>query len=125
MIAYTTLGVSDFERGKHFYSTLLGLIGAECVLGTERIALFGASLDNPMLAVCIPYNEEAASPGNGTMVAIRAGSHEACDALYAKAIELGATCDGPPGERMPGFFYGAYVLDPDGNKLCFCQMGPD
>ena len=123
MIAYTTLGVSDFERGKHFYSTLLSLIGADYVLGNERIALYGTSLENPMLAVCVPYNEEAASPGNGTMVAIRAGSHEACDALYAKAIELGATCDGPPGERMPGFFYGAYVLDPDGNKLCFCQMG--
>jgi len=25
---------------------------------------------------------------------------------------------------MPGFFYGAYVRDPDGNKLCFCQIGP-
>jgi len=24
---------------------------------------------------------------------------------------------------MPDFFYGAYVRDPDGNKLCFCQMG--
>jgi predicted lactoylglutathione lyase len=57
------------------------------------------------------------------MVAIRAGSRAACDELYAKAIILGATCDGPPGERMPDFFYGAYVRDPDGNKLCFCQMG--
>ena len=121
MIAYTTLGVSDFERGKHFYSTLLGLIGAECVLGNERIALFGTSLDNPMLAVCIPYNEEAASPGNGTMVAIRAGSHEACDALYAKAIELGATCDGPPGERMPGFFTGPMCLIPMVTSCAFAR----
>ncbi|MDG2460561.1 MAG: VOC family protein [Luminiphilus sp.] len=104
MIAYTTLGVSDFERAKHFYSTLLGLIGADYVLGNERIALYGMSVENPMLAVCIPYNEQAASPGNGTMVAIRAGTPETCDPLYEKAIELGATCDGPPGERMPGFF---------------------
>ena len=58
------------------------------------------------------------------MVAIRAGGPAECDAMYAKAIELGATCDGPPGERMPGFFYGGYVRDPDGNKLCFCQIGP-
>jgi len=76
-----------------------------------------------MLAICIPYDEKAASVGNGTMVAIRAGSRAACDELYAKAIALGATCDGPPGERVPDFFYGAYVRDLDGNKLCFCQMG--
>ena len=124
MIAYTTLGVSDFEAGKAFYETLLGMIGATCVVGNERIALYGTDLNNPMLAVCIPYNEEAPTAGNGTMVAIRAGSREACDAMYHKAIELGATCDGPPGERMPDFFYGGYVKDPDGHKLCFCQMGP-
>ena len=105
MLAYTTLGVSDFERAKSFYEALLGVT-------------------SPMLAVCIPYDEGEPSAGNGTMVAIRAGGPAECDAMYEKAIELGATCDGPPGERMPGFFYGAYVRDPDGNKLCFCQIGP-
>ena len=123
MLAYTTLGVTNFERAKTFYESLLSVIGAKYVLGNERIALYGTDLLNPMLAVCIPYDEKAPSAGNGTMVAIRAGDPETCDAMYAKAIELGATCDGPPGERMPGFFYGAYVRDPDGNKLCFCQMG--
>ena len=43
------------------------------------------------------------------------------DKLYAKAMELGATDEGPPGERMP-VFYGGYVRDPDGNKLCFFDM---
>ena len=38
-----------------------------------------------------------------------------------KALELGATDDGPPGERLP-IFYGAYVRDLDGNKLCFFEM---
>ena len=100
------------------------MIGAKYVLGNERIALYGMDVASPMLAVCIPYDEGAPSAGNGTMVAIRAGGPAECDAMYAKAIELGATCDGPPGERMPGFFYGGYVRDPDGNKLCFCQIGP-
>mgnify|MGYP001465708602 CR=1 FL=1 len=39
-----------------------------------------------------------------------------------KAIELGATCDGEPGQRIPNQFYGAYVRDPDGNKLAFFQF---
>ena len=124
MLAYTTLGVTDFEGAKAFYEALLGVIGAQYVLGNERIALYGTDVSNPMLAVCIPYDGGEPSAGNGTMVAIRAGAPEDCDAMYAKAIELGATCDGPPGERMPGFFYGGYVRDPDGNKLCFCQIGP-
>jgi predicted lactoylglutathione lyase len=124
MLAYTTLGVSDFERAKSFYEALLAVIGAQYVLGNERIALFGHDVTNPMLAVCIPYDEGEPSAGNGTMVAIRAGGPAECDAMYEKAIELGATCDGPPGERSPGFFYGGYVRDPDGNKLCFCQIGP-
>jgi predicted lactoylglutathione lyase len=123
MLAYTTLGVTDFERANAFYAALLSVIDAGHVMGNERIALYGTDVQNPMLAICIPYDEKAPSAGNGTMVAIRAGSRVACDELYAKAIALGATCDGPPGERMPDFFYGAYVRDPDGNKLCFCQMG--
>ena len=124
MLAYTTLGVSNFEQANAFYAALLRVIGANYVMGTERIALYGKDMDNPMLAICVPYDEQPPSAGNGTMVAIRAGSREACDAMYEKALELGATCDGPPGERVPNVFYGGYVRDSDGNKLCFCQMGP-
>jgi catechol 2,3-dioxygenase-like lactoylglutathione lyase family enzyme len=124
MLAYTTLGVADFERAKTFYAALLEVIGADYVMGNERIALYGKDMDNPMLAICIPYDEQPPSAGNGTMVAIRAGSRAACHAMYEKALALGATCDGSPGERMPDVFYGGYVRDPDGNKLCFCHMGP-
>ena len=59
--------------------------------------------------------------GNGTMIAIPAGDPAGVDRLYAKALELGATDDGAPGNRNPGF-YGAYVRDADGNKLCFYEM---
>ena len=42
------------------------------------------------------------------------------DALYKKAIELGATDEGAPGPRGGGGFYAAYFRDLDGNKLnCF------
>ena len=41
--------------------------------------------------------------------------------LNDKAIELGASDEGAPGERLP-IFYGAYIRDPDGNKICFYEM---
>ena len=75
-----------------------------------------------MFAVCTPHNEQAPNPGNGNMVAFTPGSKELVDKLHAKALELGGSDEGEPGQRMDGF-YGAYFRDPDGNKVCFCHFG--
>lgn len=123
MIGYVTIGVSDMERAKAFYSDLLGDLGGKVLVDMGRIAFIGKSMREPTLAVCTPFNEEPNHPGNGNMVAIHPGSKEAVDAHYKKAIELGATCDGEPGQRIPGQFYGAYVKDLDGNKLAFFYFG--
>jgi predicted lactoylglutathione lyase len=56
------------------------------------------------------------------MVAIPGGSKQGVDRLYRKALELGASDEGAPGDRIPNVFYGAYVRDLDGNKLCFMEM---
>ena len=122
MLGYTTIGVNDMDRALGFYDALLGEIGAQQLFGQDRIKFYGTGPDGAMLAVCVPYNEEAQHPGNGTMVAIPGGDRAGVDRLYAKAIELGASDDGEPGERIPGVFYGAYVRDLDGNKLCFFEM---
>jgi predicted lactoylglutathione lyase len=45
------------------------------------------------------------------------------DKLYARALELGATSEGEPGQRIDDVFYGAYIRDPDGNKIAFFQFG--
>ena len=123
MIGYVTIGVSDMERAKSFYGTLFADMGASVLIDMERIAFIGKSMQEPMLAVCIPYDGEASHPGNGNMVAISAGTKANVDALYHKAIELGATCDGEPGQRIPDMFYGAYIRDADGNKVAFFVFG--
>lgn len=119
MISYVTLGVSDLAAAKKFYSELLADQGAKILIDMDRISFIGKSMTAPMLAVCVPYNQEPASAGNGSMVAFAPGSKEGVDAMYNKAIALGASCEGAPGERIPNVFYGAYVKDVDGNKLCF------
>ena len=119
MISYVTLGVSNLAAAKAFYGELLAEQGAKILIDMDRISFIGKSMDQPMLAVCTPFNEQPAQAGNGTMVSFAPGSKAGVDALYNKAIALGATCDGAPGERIPGVFYGAYVKDVDGNKLCF------
>jgi len=116
MIGYTTLGVKNLEAAKQFYTQLFN---SEVLVDIGRLAMIGTSMDQPKIAVCEPFNEQDPHPGNGVMVAFPGGSKEGAAALYKKAIELGATCDGEPGQRIEGMFYGAYVKDPDGNKLCF------
>ena len=123
MIGYTTIGVSDMTAAKAFYSELLADLGAKVLIDMERIAFVGTSQNEPMLAICVPFDGDAPHPGNGNMAAITAGSKEKVDALYKKAIELGASCDGEPGQRIPNVFYGAYVRDADGNKLAFYHFG--
>ena len=122
MLGYVTLGTSNLPAATEFYSALTAGMGWKQLMGTDRIVFFGSSLEQAALAICIPYDEQAPTAGNGTMVAFHGGSPEGVDALYAKAIELGATCDGEPGERVPGVFYGAYVRDAEGNKLCICHF---
>ncbi|WP_026374807.1 VOC family protein [Aestuariibacter salexigens] len=123
MISYATLGVSDLEKAASFYEQLLGDFGVKRLVNMDRIVFIGKDMKSPMLAVCIPFDEQPSHPGNGNMLAFAPGSKEGVDALYKKAIELGASCDGEPGQRIPDVFYGAYVRDADGNKICFNHFG--
>ena len=59
------------------------------------------------------------------MVAFAAPSRAAVDAAYAAAMAAGGTDEGAPGPRpkYTADYYGAYVRDPDGNKLHFVRRG--
>jgi predicted lactoylglutathione lyase len=120
MLGYATLGTQDMDRATAFYDALLAEIGGKRMFNDDRMQFYGTG-EGPMLAVCIPYDEQPHHPGNGQMVAISGGSQDGVNKLHAKAIELGATDEGAPGQRLP-FFYGGYVRDLDGNKLCFFEM---
>ncbi|MEP5729497.1 MAG: VOC family protein [Sulfitobacter sp.] len=120
MIGYSTVGVTDMEKAKAFYSELFD---ATVQVDIGRLAMIGKTMDAPMIAVCEPFDGSAPSCGNGSMVAFSAGSKDEVNALYKKAISLGATSEGEPGQRIEDVFYGAYVRDPDGNKMAFYIFG--
>jgi predicted lactoylglutathione lyase len=66
-----------------------------------------------------PFDKKAATVGNGVMVALMVESVAQVDAVHRKALELGGTDEGAPGQRFEGFYAG-YFRDLDGNKLnCF------
>ncbi|MEL6794345.1 MAG: VOC family protein [Pseudomonadota bacterium] len=123
MIGYTTIGVADMDKAKTFYCDLFADKGAKVLVDAGRIAMIGPKMGEPMVAVCTPYDGEAPNCGNGGMIAFPAASKEDAAAMYERAISLGATDEGEPGQRIEGRFYGAYVRDLDGNKLCFYVFG--
>jgi predicted lactoylglutathione lyase len=117
MIGYISLGTNDLDKAAVFYDALLGEIGATRSWDDERFVVWSISADVPSFMVTKPYDDQKGSVGNGVMIALSADSHAAVDALYAKAIELGASCEGEPGARGDTGFYAAYFRDLDGNKL--------
>ena len=120
MIGYVTLGTNDLPRAAKFYDALLAEIGASRFMEDERFIAWGVSPTQPSLGVIKPFDGQAATVGNGVMVALVVDSHDKVDRLYAKALELGATDAGPAGPRGPSFYAG-YFRDLDGNKLnVFC-----
>ena len=122
MIGYVTLGTNDFERSARFYDELLAVIGARRYMESDSFIAWGVAPDRPALSITRPFNGEAATAGNGTMVALVVKDQATVKALHAKAMELGATDEGAPGPRGPTFYAG-YFRDLDGNKLNAFVMG--
>ncbi len=122
MIGYVTLGTNDIEKACAFYDALMATIGCARVLEDDSFVAWGTSLEEPCLSVIKPADGNPATVGNGVMVALRMESTDMVDQFYKKALELGATDEGPAGPRGEGFYAG-YFRDPDGNKLNAFVMG--
>ncbi|NVJ98670.1 MAG: VOC family protein [Alphaproteobacteria bacterium] len=121
MIGYTTVGTNDIEKATAFYDALFAEMGAKRTMDFDVFKVWSTG-EGPGFSVTLPYNKEAATVGNGVMIALSAPNTETVDRLYAKAMELGATDEGAPGARGEGF-YAAYFRDLDGNKLNFFHFG--
>lgn len=120
MIAYSTLGVNDMDRAIAFYDAVFAPLGAVRDATSPTWTGYVREGERSRFFLTRPFDREAASPGNGTMLAFLAGDRAAVDAFHAAALENGGACEGPPGVRegMNPVFYAAYVRDCDGNKLC-------
>ena len=116
MIGYVTLGTNKMDEAAAFYDALLAELGAGRMMEAETFIAWGSGMGSPAISIIKPADGNAATAGNGVMVAIAVDSPEKVDALHAKALELGGTDEGAPGERTGGFYAG-YFRDLDGNKL--------
>jgi catechol 2,3-dioxygenase-like lactoylglutathione lyase family enzyme len=121
ILSHVTLGTNDLARAKAFYDKVLATLGLGRLEDEDDEASgYGvADTQVPWVYAHRPFDGGPASRANGTHVAFLAPSREAVDAFHAAALALGGSDEGAPGPR-PQYsenYYGAYVRDPDGNKL--------
>jgi predicted lactoylglutathione lyase len=112
---YCVLGTNNIENSIKFYNSLFEETELNQVLSTDRMTFW--QCEDFAFAIAIPFDGEPANHGNGTMIGLNVGSTEEVEKLHSKALELGGTCEGKPGQRGPKF--SAYVRDLDQNKIVF------
>jgi catechol 2,3-dioxygenase-like lactoylglutathione lyase family enzyme len=112
MIDHLKLHVSDPAASRAFYEQALGPLGYRVLLDRPESVGMGAKRPDFFLA-----------PADGTPVpvhvAFRAESEGDVEAFHAAALAAGGADNGAPGRR-PHYhqnYYGAFVLDPDGNNV--------
>jgi catechol 2,3-dioxygenase-like lactoylglutathione lyase family enzyme len=115
MLDHVGFAVTDYARSKRFYEQALAPLGMTLLMEPMgRAAGFGAD-GKPWFWI-----ESDGRPVQGRLhIALRAGDRATVDAFHAAALAAGATDNGAPGVRAiyhPDY-YGAYVLDPDGNNI--------
>ena len=122
MIGYVTVGTNDLARAAKFYDAIAAEMGTGRMMEFETFIAWGTPGGGAGIAATKPYDGQAATVGNGVMVAIEARDMDQVDRLYAIAMENGGSDEGAPGPRGDGFYAG-YFRDPDGNKLNAFVMG--
>ena len=129
MFSHVFVGTNHFERALAFYRPLMEALGirARFCEADKPWAGWQSSPDpRPLFLIGKPYDGRPHAPGNGQMVAFLAATRAAVDHAHAVALAQGGSDEGAPGLRPEyhAHYYGAYVRDPDGNKLCFACHAP-
>lgn len=128
MISHVTIGSDDLKRAKAFYQAVMAPLGYAMVMDGRGYFAYGQSADSPpQVFVVRPFNGQPAACGNGWHCAFLAPSRAAVDAFHAAALAAGGSDEGAPGLRpqYSEHYYGAYVRDPDGNKIQAVCYAPE
>lgn len=125
MLGYVTIGALDSDKSGRFYDAVLGALGARRTFAEGTwIGYAAKGSDSATVMICSPYDNKPATVGNGTMIAFKGANKSEVEAAYTAGLSHGGTDEGAPGPRPADSktFYGAYLRDPTGNKICvYCK----
>ncbi|HXP29215.1 MAG TPA: VOC family protein [Solirubrobacteraceae bacterium] len=119
MFDHVTIRVRDFDASRNFFVAVLATLGVEL---TAEHGSFVAWHDFTLSA----QSDERPATG-AAHIAFAAPSREHVDAFWQAGVDAGNADDGPPGIR-PQYrddYYGAFLLDPDGNSVEAVSYGDE
>lgn len=130
MFSHVTVGTNDIGESEKFYDAVLAPLGlrqrhVEPDGGPKALCWVATDEPLPRFYVYEPFDGQPARTGNGSMVAFEAMSQDVVDAAFGGGMKFGGQDVGSPGPRLQygDGYYGAYLLDPDGNKLHIVYRG--
>lgn len=123
MIGYVTVGTNDLPRAAKFYDAIAAEMGTARMMEFDSFIAWGTPGGSAGIAATAPFDGQAATVGNGVMVALEADNQDQVQRLHAIALAHGGSDEGAPGPRGDSGFYAGYFRDPDGNKLAAFVMG--
>ena len=118
MFSHVTLGTEDWPKARPFWIAVMEVLGHPVLFERDKGIAFGTPT-GPKTFVGPTFDGRRAAPGNGVHIAYLVERRATVDAFHAAALANGGSDEGAPGLR-PHYhpnYYGAYVRDPDGNKL--------
>ncbi len=129
MLDHMTFRVADIQRAKAFYSAALAPMGyALCFEGNYGANILGFDYADPsepsgrkadVWFIDGPSPHGGPATTSGCHLAWKAASRAEVDAFYRAALAAGGQDNGAPGLR-PDYhphYYGAFVIDPEGNNI--------
>ena len=127
MSAFThiTVGGNNLDKSSVFYDAILLPLGWSRKFTAKNAV--GWELGEHSFFVFVPINGEPATHANGGTIGFGSPDRPSVDVWHANGLAAGGTCDGAPGtRRYSPHAYGAYLRDPDNNKLCiYCHESPE
>ena len=117
MIDHVSVAVSDLAASAALYERILAPLGLVSLVTREGTVGFGKRYPEFWLNHRADLAPAPANPG--THICLRAPDEAAVRAFFAVALAGGCVSDGDPGPRQGAMtvYYGAFILDRDGNKI--------
>jgi len=120
MLDHVSITVSDFAAAERFYDAIMAALGVVKVGRSDRWLGYGERADaqHPDRVYIAIYRGPEPDEAVSRHWCFKAKSREAVDAFWRAGLAAGGTDDGPPGLRhYHAAYYGAFLRDPDGNKV--------
>lgn len=130
MLDHTGIVVTDLAKARRFYDAIAAALDLQTISNGEESFLLGKSKDEPIPYLWIgtirpSYWLAGSRPGINQMhIAFQARDKSMVEAFHRAGCENGGSDNGAPGPRQgAGDYFGAFVLDPDGNNIEACARG--